>query len=306
MLFTEVPPSGLFTGQRVDAGELGELEEICHAARFLQHAVELLTAADDAQITVKLLAQLRDLSECELEAFSGAAHAAVVPHQGAKLAVIRLRRALTANGEQLFDARLDRGHGAPHLGVRFIHAARLHGSEVIGHRDRQHEVTVGQALHQGARAQAVRAVIGEVGFTAHEQAGDGALQVVVHPQAAHRVVDGGVHTHRHFVRVLTRDALVHLEQVVVTLGHGVAAQALHGLAEVEVNAAADARDFRAYAFALITHVLGAARGDVARDQVAEARVQALQVVIAVGFRNGLRILGAVSGVLRHPHAAVVT
>ena len=68
--------------------------------------------------------------------------------------------------------------------------------EVVADRGRQHEVAVGQALHQRAGAEPVGAVVGEVGLADHEQAGDRGLQVVVDPQAAHRVVDGRVDAHR--------------------------------------------------------------------------------------------------------------
>ena len=55
-------------------------------------------------------------------------------------------------------------------------------------------------------------MVGEVRFAHAEQAGDGGLQVVVHPQPAHGVVAGRVDAHGHAVRVLGGDPLVHLEQ----------------------------------------------------------------------------------------------
>src|SRR5690606_19359141 len=125
--------------------------------------------------------------------------------------------------------------------------------------------------------EAVGAVVGEVRLTGHEQAGDGRLQVVVDPQAAHDVVHGGVDAHRDLVRVLPGDALVHVEEVAVLGLHGVAAEALDGVGEVEVHAAAHAVDLRADAAALVAHVLGLSRGDVAGYQVAEGGVDPLQV-----------------------------
>ena len=53
-----------------------------------------------------------------------------------------------------------------------------------------------------------------------------AHQVVVDPEPAHRVVDRGVDPHRHAVRVLAGDALVHLEEVAVALLDHVVAEAL--------------------------------------------------------------------------------
>ena len=68
--------------------------------------------------------------------------------------------------------------------------------EVVGQRVGDDEVAVGEPLHQRARAEPVGAVVREVGLAEHVQPRDGAHQVVVHPQAAHRVVDGRVDPHR--------------------------------------------------------------------------------------------------------------
>ena len=64
-------------------------------------------------------------------------------------------------------------------------------------------------------------------------------------------------------------------------------------------------DRRADAPSLVTHVLGLPGRDVARDQVAERRVDPLQVVVAVLLRDLARILVAVLGPLRHPDPSVV-
>ena len=108
--------------------------------------------------------------------------------------------------------------------------------EVVGDGGRQHEVAVGEALHERAGTEAVGAVVGEVRLAEHVEAGDVAHQVVVDPEPAHRVVDGGVDAHRHLERVLVGDALVHLEEVVVALGDDAAAEAADGVGEVEVHA----------------------------------------------------------------------
>ncbi len=79
-------------------------------------------------------------------------------------------------------------------------------------------------------------MVGEVRLAEHVQPGHVAHQVVVDPEPTHRVVDGGVDAHRHLVRVLVGDALVHLEQVAVALLDDVLAEALDRLGEVEVHA----------------------------------------------------------------------
>ena len=93
----------------------------------------------------------------------------------------------------------------------------VRAGEVVADGVGDDEVAVGQPLHQRARAEPVGAVIGEVRLAEHVQAGHVAHQVVVDPEPAHRVVDGGVDAHRDLVGVLVGDLLVHVEQVAVLL-----------------------------------------------------------------------------------------
>jgi len=130
----------------------------------------------------------------------------------------------------------------------------------------------------------VRPVIGEVRFAGDEQSRDRALEVVVDPQAAHRVVRRGVDAHRHAVGVLARDALVHLEEVAVALADRVDAVARDGVAEVEVDRHARRPD----AAALVALLLRIPRSDVARHEVSEARVLALEEVVALGLGDHVR------------------
>ena len=94
---------------------------------------------------------------------------------------------------------------------------------------RNDKVAVGQALHQGAGAQAVGAVIREVGLTQDEQAGDGAHQVVIHPEAAHGVVEGRIDHHGRFIGILGHDLFIHLEEIAVFGFDLGLAQALDGI-----------------------------------------------------------------------------
>ena len=184
--------------------------------------------------------------------------------------------------------------------VRLLDLLERSVGEVVANGVRQHEVAVGQTLHQRRGAEAVGAVVGEVGLTGDEQAGDRRHQVVVDPDAAHDVVHGGVDAHRHLVGVLTRDPLVHVEEVVVLLLDAVAAETLDGGGEVEVDTAADSVDLRADPAALVADVLRGPRRDVARDQVAEGRVDPLEVVVAVLLGDVTGVLVAVGLVLRAP------
>ena len=172
--------------------------------------------------------------------------------------------------------------------------------EVVADRVRQHEVAVGEALHQRRRAEPVGAVIGEVRLAEHEQPGQVAHQVVVDPQPTHRVVDRRVDAHRDDVRVLAGDALVHLEEVAVALLDDRPPEPLDRLREVEVDAVLQRPD----AATGVDLALDRARRDVARHEVAERRVAPLEEVVAVVHRDLVR--GArVVHLLRHPHPAVV-
>jgi hypothetical protein len=118
-------------------------------------------------------------------------------------------------------------------------------------------------------------------------------------------VHGRVDAHRRLVGVLPRDPRVHVEEVAVLLLDGLLAQALDRVGEVEVDPATEVADHRADAAALVAHVLGLARGDVTRHEVAEGRVDALEVVVAILLGDRARVLLAVLALLGHPDPAVV-
>ena len=85
-------------------------------------------------------------------------------------------------------------------------------------------------------------MVGEVRLAQHVQSLDGAHEVVVHPEPAHRVVHRRIDAHRTGVRVLVGDALVHLEEIAVALLDGLLAQPLDGVGEVEIHAASAGAD----------------------------------------------------------------
>ncbi len=113
-------------------------------------------------------------------------------------------------------------------------------------------------------------------------------------------MDGREDAHGHLVRVLAGDALVHVEQVAVAFLDDRSAQALDGFGEVQV----DRQSGFAYAAAFVAHLLGVPRGHIARHQVAEAGILALQEIIALGGRNLAR-RPFVALFQRHPYAPVV-
>ena len=133
-------------------------------------------------------------------------------------------------------------------------------------------------------------MVREVRFATDVESGQVRFQVVVDPEATHCVVHSGVDTHGHDVGIFTRDALVHVEQVSVTRGYCRLAQTVDRVCKVQVHAASLTVDFRPNPKARVAHVLRLTRGDVTGNQVAERRVDALQVVIAILFGDVARIL----------------
>ena len=98
-----------------------------------------------------------------------ARHAAFIPEQEAKLAMKRIDRALAIDVEHSLGAR-------PHV-VLSLHEFRMIGrrpfadltGEIIRQRVGQHEIAVGQSLHERAGAETIRAVIGKIRFADHMQ-----------------------------------------------------------------------------------------------------------------------------------------
>ena len=80
----------------------------------------------------------------------------------------------------------------------------------------------------------------------------------------------------------------------------VRAEALDGIGEIKINTQPGFAD----AAAFVANLLGVARGHVARNQIAEAGIAALEIIIALGFGNLIwRTL--VAFLQRHPDAAVI-
>ena len=172
------------------------------------------------------------------------------------------------------------GHTGDRLGEhrvvgRYCRLAEQAG-QIVTDGVRQHEVAVSQALHEGTRSEAVGAMVREVGLTDRVQARHRGHQVVVHPKATHRVVDGRIDPHRLLVWVLTGNPVVHIEQVPVLLGDGIHAVTGDGYLEVKEHTVLQ----WAYAPALVTHRFGITRRHVTWHQVSKGRVFAFQVVVA--------------------------
>src|SRR5207249_2657388 len=224
-------------------------------------------------------------------------HHALVPHQTTELAVEGVDRLPTARAKEATDPLVHLTLNLAECRMLGVDLGGLRLGEVVADRVWQDEVAVGESLHQRARSQPVRAVVGEVRLADGVQAVDGRHQVVVHPQTTHRVVRGGVDPHRYLERVLPRNALVHLEQVAVPLGDHLTAEARDGVAEVQINAVPS----RAHAVPFVAHFLGTPGRHVPGREVPVARVQPLEIVVPLLLGN---LVGR-SGIalpLRYPDA----
>ena len=224
VLLAEVAAAAFLAGKRVAAHQFAELEEVGHAAGLFEGLVERVGRAGHADVRPEFLAQRRDLLQRLFEPLLRARHAAEFPHELAEALVIVAHRLLPLVGEEALVHRGDvlfRSLELHAVGART--GAGLLRSEVVADRVRNDEITVGEALHQRARAKPVGAVIGEVRLAEHEQARDVRHQVIVHPQPAHRVVHGGKDAHRGLVGALGGDLVVDVEEIAVALAHPVLA-----------------------------------------------------------------------------------
>ncbi len=162
-------------------------------------------------------------------------------------------RAFSIDREQLLGSRLHVVFCFPKFRmVRRRPFADLAG-EISRQRVGQHEIAVSQALHEGARAEPICAVIGEIRFTDDVQSRDVAHQIVVHPQSAHRVMDRRIDSHRTLVGVFARDFFVDMKEISVAFADRFFSEPGDRVGEIQVNAAPALAD----AAAFIANFLGA-------------------------------------------------
>src|SRR5437016_11752929 len=151
---------------------------------------------------------------------------------------------------------------------------------------RDNKVTIREALHQRAGAKPVRAVVGKVRLAEDEQAGYVAHQIVVHPQAAYRVMHRRIDAHRRLIRILAGDLFIHVEEVAVALADFVFAETFDGVGEIKINTETAWPN----ASPLIANLLRRARRDAAWGEVAVAGILAFEEIIAVCLGNLVRRL----------------
>lgn len=279
VLDAEVAAAGFVAVEGIIAHELGELEEVGHAVGFFEFSVDAIGSAGDTDVFPEFLADLRDAFDCLEEGFLRASHTAVFPEEEAEFAVEGVNRAVALDGEQFFQAFLGCVFGDLEFRRSRGDGSGCGGREVAGECGGDDEVAVCKSLHEGGCTEAVSAVVGEVGFAEDEQTGDAAHEVVVDPETAHRVVNGGVDHHGFFVGAAVGDFFVHVEEVAVLSADPFLAHACDGVLEVEEDTESGNGD----AAAVVALFLGGAGRDVTRREVTEGGVFAFQVVVAIFF-----------------------
>ena len=143
-------------------------------------------------------------------------------------------------------------------------------------------------------------MFGKIGLAQHKQAGDRAHQVVVHPQAPHRVVGRRIDPHRPSHWVIAGDALIHLKQVAVARGNRGAAVIRNGVVEIQIHRPPP----WPHPLAAIAELPGPAGGHIPGHHVSVGRVLAFEEIIALRLGNRRRRSGVIP-LNRQPHPAVV-
>ena len=98
-------------------------------------------------------------------------------------------------------------------------------------------------------------MIRKIRFAERKQTGHVTHQIVIHPQPAHRVMHGGVNSHRYFVGVFAGDLFVNFKQISVAFPNCVLAEAFDCVGKVEIDTASAGADTSAF----IANFLGRAR-----------------------------------------------
>ena len=124
----------------------------------------------------------------------------------------------------------------------------LMGATVIG---RDLGPRVSSALTSGLTADCTAL---EIGSHEDKKAGNCALQVVIYPESAHRVVGGGIYAHRGFIGVFPCYAFVHFKEVAVLFFDSLEPVAFYSVGKVQIYSAALAVYSGAYASPVVARL----------------------------------------------------
>ncbi len=298
----EVTATGFFAVEGVACHEFTKFDEVDDASSFFEFLVDVVGITGDADVVPEVLAEVLDLLDGFLESFFGAGDTDFVKEDFTESTMETFGRLIALGLEEAVDQAaciVDGGFasivgGGEGLGVHFA-------SEVIADGVGSDKVSIGETLHERACAEAVCAVIGEVGFAENEESGDIGHQVVVDPETAHDIVGAGVDLHGLFVGIFAHDLVVHIEEVAVFGADGGFAFFGDGFAEVEVDGFTADAD----AVAFVAVFLAVAGSDVTGNHVGVGGVTFFEEVDAVGFGDLVGV-AFVAGGTWNPDASDVT
>ena len=308
-LLAEMGAAGFLPGQGIAQHQVRQAEEILEPQGPLQSLIGPGAVVGHPHPIAELLAQGLHCCQPPPQLRGAAADAAHLDHQQAQLPMqIRDGAAASAIPPD-WAGRLRPKGGNADLGRGYRRAAgRVVGTDLRLRMARQpgrhggwgDEVAIGQTLHQGTGSEPIGAVLREIGLPEHKQSRNRAHQVVIHPQAPHRVVRRGIDAQGRGDRIFAGDARIHLQQVAVAALDRLPTVAADRLRQIQVHPAAA----RPHATALQAQLPGAAGGHITGHHVAVGGVLAFQEVIAfrLGNRRGLP---SIPRLRRQPDAAVI-
>ncbi|MCL4101980.1 hypothetical protein MMG03_001566 [Fibrobacter succinogenes] len=290
-----------FTVEGVEGEDFCEFKEVSQTAGTFQVLVEGTFGANNVDVFVEFFAECGDFLESLFEASLVTGHTNVFPHDVTELTMDIVNSAVTLDGKELGNLFCGLLLAVFESRIRFGNLFQLGACEVATDGERNHEVTIGEALHKSRSAETVSTVVREVCFTENEAARDGGHQIVVNPQTTHGVVDCREDAHRNLVRVFVNDLFVHLEEVTILSRNACNAHALDSVCEVQVNCEAGV----AYAETGVANLLSVTGSHVTRNEVTEAGVLFFEVVVTIFFRNLVRrtLVASLTG---NPNTAIVT
>jgi hypothetical protein len=144
----EVTTARLGALQSIATHELAQLQEVRDSARFFQFLVEIRRIAGNKKIAPKLGLEFLNFGNRLLQTSLISSHSAVVPHDFAQATMKRISALLALDAHELFDPTLHIGQSLLANGIVWRHRSQLLATDIIGHRERSHEIAISKALHQ--------------------------------------------------------------------------------------------------------------------------------------------------------------